>query len=93
VLDRKKIGKGGGAGTGNDVMARYGQILIGVIWSLQLNLKAQASKLGQGDGANARTEARPIGKDGRGEFVNLAVDQVARDNLDGKDRINTKAVV
>ena len=74
-------------------MARYGQILIGVIWSLQLNLKAQASKLGQGDGANARTEARPIGKDGRGEFVNLAVDQVARDNLDGKDRINTKAVV
>jgi hypothetical protein len=70
-------------------------VFIGVTWSLQLDLKAQGSKLGRCSGPNTRTKTGQVGKDGCGEFINLislSIDNVARHNLDGKGRINPKTV-
>ena len=74
------------------MMACHGEILIGVIWSLQLDLKAQGSILGRGGGPDTRTKARQVGKDRRSEFIDLAIILVARNDLDGKSGINAEAV-
>lgn len=74
------------------MMACYNEVLIGVIWSLQLDLKAQGSILGRRGGPDTRTKARQVGKDRRSEFIDLAIILVARNDLDGKGGINAEAV-
>ena len=74
------------------MMACHGEVLLGVIWSLQLNLKAQGSILGRGGGPDSRAKARHGGKDRRSEFIDLAIILVARNDLDGKGGINAEAV-
>jgi len=74
------------------MMACDGEVLIGIIWSLQLDLKAQGSILGRGGGSDTRTKARQVRKDRRSEFIDLAIILIARNDLDGKGGINAKAV-
>lgn len=93
ILDRNI--KDRRSSTCDDVMTNCHQVFIGVTWSLQLDLKAQGSKLDRGSRPNTRTKTGQVGKDRCDEFINLislSIDQVVRHNLDGKGRINTKTV-